>query len=116
MEAEGEAQVRLRAIQRRSESLWKGLRPLAGISTLLQEPPAAGLVSITAHWANGDLIDPAWIVGRMGEQGIWLRTIYDPACVRARTLQREGIQRMVQRSPVAEGSKSGVRYESRKFL
>ena len=61
------------------------MRQLAGISTLLQEPPAAGLVSFTAHRANGDVIDPAWIVGRLGDQGIWLRTLDDPACVRACT-------------------------------
>jgi len=58
---------------------------LAGISTLLLEPPAAGLVSFTAHRANGDVIDPSWIVGRLGEQEIWLRTLDDPAWVRACT-------------------------------
>jgi hypothetical protein len=51
------------------------LRQLAGISILLQEPPAAGLVSFTAHRANGGVINSAWIVGWLGEQEICLRTL-----------------------------------------
>jgi len=42
-------------------------------------------VSFTLHRRDGGAIDPASVVRRLGERGIWLRSLPDPACLRACT-------------------------------
>ncbi|MCS5699735.1 aminotransferase class V-fold PLP-dependent enzyme [Cyanobium sp. FGCU-52] len=80
LESEGTAEERLARIQRLSGRLWQGLQELPGVRPLLEVPPPAGLVSFTLpSW------DPAQVVRRLGEQGIWLRKLDDPACLRACT-------------------------------
>jgi L-cysteine/cystine lyase len=43
------------------------------------------LVSFTIAGADGTLIDPEATVRILGDQAIWLRSLPDPACVRACT-------------------------------
>jgi L-cysteine/cystine lyase len=85
LETEGNAEARLLAIRERSVQLWEGLQRLAGVRTLLEAPPPAGLVSFTIAGPTGDPMDPAAIVKRLGDQGTWLRTLESPACIRACT-------------------------------
>ncbi|MFM7360335.1 MAG: aminotransferase class V-fold PLP-dependent enzyme [Cyanobium sp.] len=85
LEAEGDAAARLERIRTRSAQLWQGLQRLPGACTLLQAPPPAGLVSFTLQRADGTTIEPAAIVRALGAQGIWLRSLPDPLCVRACT-------------------------------
>ncbi|MCP9833760.1 MULTISPECIES: aminotransferase class V-fold PLP-dependent enzyme [unclassified Cyanobium] len=85
LEAEGEAETRLAAIRERSVQLWEGLQRLAGVRTLLKVPPPAGLVSFTLAGPTGEPLDPGAIVKRLGDRGIWLRTLESPACMRACT-------------------------------
>ncbi|HYP02972.1 MAG TPA: aminotransferase class V-fold PLP-dependent enzyme [Cyanobium sp.] len=80
LEAEGDAQGRLAAIRARSIQLWSGLQGIASLEPLLEIPPPAGLVSFQVTGSDG-----AALVRRLGEQGIWLRTLDDPPCVRACT-------------------------------
>jgi L-cysteine/cystine lyase len=85
LEAEGDAQVRLERIRASSDQLWRGLLELPAARPLLAAPPPAGLVSFTLHRADGSPIAPAAVVRALGEQGIWLRSLPDPACLRACT-------------------------------
>ena len=80
LENEGSAEQRLTTIRSRSQALWRGLRTLPGVTTLLEVPPPAGLVSFTAagHAPDG-------LVRALGERGLWLRSLPDPACLRACT-------------------------------
>jgi len=80
LEAEGTDQQRLALIRQRSASLWEGLGRIASVHPLLDEPPPAGLVSFKVEGH-----DPATLVDRLGERGIWLRNLPDPACLRACT-------------------------------
>ena len=80
LEQEGSAEQRLQRIQARSHLLWQGLRAIPGVQPLLQVAPPAGLVSFTAATCP-----PAELVARLGERGLWLRTLADPVCVRACT-------------------------------
>ena len=80
LEQEGSAEQRLERIRERSRQLWRGLAAIPAVEPLLQVEPPAGLVSFTAAgWQPGDL------VARLGERGIWLRTLADPVCLRACT-------------------------------
>lgn len=79
LEQLGSAEQRLQRIRERSLQLWQGLRVLPGVQTLLQVEPPAGLVSFTA------ICPAAELVTRLGERGLWLRTLADPVCVRACT-------------------------------
>jgi L-cysteine/cystine lyase len=86
LEAEGNAEARLAAIRARSSQLWSGLQGIDGIRPLLEVPPPAGLVSFQLEDTGGlDATAGAALVRRLGEQGIWLRTLEDPPCVRACT-------------------------------
>jgi L-cysteine/cystine lyase len=85
LEAEGDDSARLAAIRARSQRLWEGLQGLPAVRCLLPEPPPAGLVSFTLHRADGQAIDPAAVVHDLGQQGIWLRSLPDPHCLRACT-------------------------------
>ena len=83
LDAEGSPETRLGAIRERSGQLWQGLQAIAGLETLLQEAPPAGLVSfrLTGHGAPS----PEAVVAQLGEQAIWLRSLDDPHCLRACT-------------------------------
>ncbi|KEF42864.1 MAG: cysteine lyase [Cyanobium sp. CACIAM 14] len=86
LEAEGDGAGRLGVIRARSGQLWSGLQRIRGIRTLLRVPPPAGLVSFSlAAPAAEQGWHPAGIVERLGERGIWLRTLEAPPCVRACT-------------------------------
>jgi L-cysteine/cystine lyase len=54
---------------------------LDGVTPLLQVPPASGLVSFQLrHDAP-----PAEVVRLLGQQGLWIRDLADPSCLRACT-------------------------------
>ena len=98
LESEGDAGARLARIRERSGQLWLGLQRLPGARPLLEAPPPAGLVSFTLVRSDGTAIDPAVIVRALGKQGIWLRSLPDPACVRActhLTTTEEEVERLV---------------------
>jgi L-cysteine/cystine lyase len=71
---------RLTQIQACSKQLWQGLQAIAGVETLLPEPPPAGLVSFTLEG-----ISTQDAVQALGEQQIWIRRLDDPDCLRACT-------------------------------
>ncbi len=81
--AVGSSETRLALIRERSGQLWQGLQAIAGLETLLQEPPPAGLVSfrLTGNGAPS----PEAVVAQLGKQAIWLRSLDDPHCLRACT-------------------------------
>jgi L-cysteine/cystine lyase len=86
LEAEGNAESRLERITARSRQLWSGLQAIPGLRPLLQVSPPAGLVSFQLDGSDGLIgTEGAALVRRLGEQGIWLRTLDDPPCVRACT-------------------------------
>ena len=108
LEAEGSTEQRLARIQAGSSRLWQGLQALPATRPLLEVPPPAGLVSFSfcpppasppplaspappagpppsADWPSPVEWTPAAVVRRLGEQGIWLRSLDDPACLRACT-------------------------------
>jgi L-cysteine/cystine lyase len=76
----GSSVDRLALIQERSSQLWHGLQAIPGITPLLTEPPPAGLVSF-----NLAGVPPDQAVVALGKQAIWLRSLEDPACLRACT-------------------------------
>ena len=80
LEQQGSAEQRLERIRALSLRLWSGLAGIAGLEPLLRVPPPAGLVSFRVSG-----LDPAALVARLGERGLWLRTLADPLCVRACT-------------------------------
>jgi L-cysteine/cystine lyase len=61
------------------------LQALPGARTVLREPPPAGLVSFTLHDAAGTPRDTAAVVDALGRQGIWIRKLDQPDCLRACT-------------------------------
>jgi L-cysteine/cystine lyase len=79
----GTTETRLIRIRGRSSQLWHGLQEIAGLETLLQEPPPAGLVSFTLT-GNG-APSPEAVVSQLGVHSIWLRSLDDPHCLRACT-------------------------------
>ena len=81
LEQEGTAEQRLATIRSKSGALWTALQNIEGITTLLNTPPATGLVSFQI----ADERNPAsWVQG-LGANGIWIRDLADPACLRACT-------------------------------
>jgi L-cysteine/cystine lyase len=76
----GSPEQRLQQILARSSQLWEGLQSIPSAHTLLQAPPAAGLVSFTL---NGH--PTTEVVEQLGAQGIWIRRLDDPDCLRACT-------------------------------
>lgn len=84
LEAEGSAQQRLECIQASSRQLWNGLQAIAGVETLLEVPPPAGLVSFTIN-PTAQTKTPEAVVQALGKQGIWLRSLDNPHCLRACT-------------------------------
>jgi L-cysteine/cystine lyase len=85
LEAEGSAEQRLESLRSTANRLWQELQKVPGVEPLLQEPPPAGLVSFTLTDAAGRAIKPEAIVDTLGEQAIWLRSLPEPACLRACT-------------------------------
>ena len=81
LEQEGSADQRLDSIRTRSAALWQALQDIDGITTLLNSPPASGLVSFQIA---GDRKPGDWVQG-LGQQGIWIRDLADPTCLRACT-------------------------------
>ena len=81
LDQEGSAEQRLETIRQRSSSLWRALREIDGITTLLDVPPASGLVSFRI---SGDRRPADW-VQQLGKEGLWIRDLADPDCLRACT-------------------------------
>ena len=81
LESTGDAAARLDAIQSLSGSLWRKLQALDGVEPLLTVPPSSGLVSF--QLTNGP--SPSDVVKQLGSQGLWIRDLADPSCLRACT-------------------------------
>ena len=94
MEQHGNAEARWQRIQTLSSDLWQGLSALAAVSPLLNQPPASGLVSFQISNAPA----PADLVQQLGRDGIWIRDLADPSCLRACThisTSNEEIDRLI---------------------
>jgi len=94
MEQHGHAEARWQRIQTLSSDLWQGLSALAAVSPLLNQPPASGLVSFQISNAPA----PADLVQQLGRDGIWIRDLADPSCLRACThisTSNEEIDRLI---------------------
>ena len=81
LENEGSASQRWDRIQNLSSKLWQALQGLASVNPLLDVAPISGLVSFQI---NGD-VPPAEHVKQLGAQGLWIRDLADPSCLRACT-------------------------------
>ena len=81
LENEGSAPQRWDRIQNLSSKLWQALQGLASVTTLLDVAPTSGLVSFQI---NCD-VPPAEHVKQLGAQGLWIRDLADPSCLRACT-------------------------------
>ncbi|QNJ02570.1 aminotransferase class V-fold PLP-dependent enzyme [Synechococcus sp. PROS-U-1] len=81
LEQQGSAEQRWDSIQTLSSSLWQSLEGLDHVTPLLETAPASGLVSFQI---NGD-VPPAEHVKQLGAQGLWIRDLADPSCLRACT-------------------------------
>ena len=80
LEAEGSSDERLGTITHLSGQLWEGLQGIPAARTLLQAPPPTGLVSFTLEGTK-----PEAVVRQLGAQGIWVRSLDHPHCLRACT-------------------------------
>ena len=80
LDAAGNAEQRLATITGLSQQLWHQLQAVPRAQTLLQAPPPAGLVSFTLEGPT-----PEAVVNQLGAQGIWVRSLDDPRCLRACT-------------------------------
>ena len=81
LEQQGSAEQRQAAIQDNSKMLWTALQRINGITMLLNQPPPSGLVSFQIP---GDRSPAEW-VELLGSNGIWIRDLADPSCLRACT-------------------------------
>ena len=81
LDQEGTGDERWTQIQSRSEALWQALNNLDGLTPLMQVPPASGLVSFQLRHDEA----PAEVVQQLGQQGLWIRDLADPSCLRACT-------------------------------
>ncbi len=79
LDQEGEETSRLKRIQSLSYSLWSKLKALPEINCILQGPPPAGLVSFTIPHSKS----PKRMVRLLGQEGIWIRDLENPICLRA---------------------------------
>jgi L-cysteine/cystine lyase len=77
----GSAQQRWVCIRPLSGMLWRALQELERVTPLLEVPPASGLVSFQI---TGD-VPPVEHVKQLGAQGLWIRDLADPSCLRACT-------------------------------
>ena len=81
LDQEGSAETRLMRIRQLSGDLWSGLREMPGVKPLMEVPPASGLVSFQLSCDAA----PAEVVQQLGQQGLWIRDLADPSCLRACT-------------------------------
>ena len=81
LDQEGSAETRLARIRQLSGDLWSGLREMPGVKPLMEVPPASGLVSFQLSCDAA----PAEVVQQLGQQGLWIRDLADPSCLRACT-------------------------------
>jgi L-cysteine/cystine lyase len=65
-----------------------------GVTPVLSVPPTSGLVSFQL----GNSPAPADVVTALGKQGIWIRDLTDPACLRACTHITTSKEELVQLS------------------
>ena len=84
LDKEGNEQERLQTIQSLSGELWRQLKQLPGSTPLLEGEPPAGLVSFQLNKQSGGQ-SPAEVVKTLGSQGIWIRNLEEPICLRACT-------------------------------
>ena len=77
----GSAQQRWERIRTLSGMLWQSLQELERVTPLMEVPPASGLVSFQI---TGD-VPPVEHVKLLGAQGLWIRDLADPSCLRACT-------------------------------
>ncbi|MGC6482261.1 MAG: aminotransferase class V-fold PLP-dependent enzyme [Synechococcus sp.] len=86
LDQEGDGEQRLTHIQQLSRQLWTQLHGLPGVTPLLDDAPPAGLVSFVIQPSAGaTAITPAETVKQLGAQGLWIRDLGDPSCLRACT-------------------------------
>ena len=64
-----------------SSKLWQALQELDRVTPLLDVAPVSGLVSFQI---KGDVL-PTEHVKQLGAQGLWIRDLADPSCLRACT-------------------------------
>ena len=81
LDQEGSAETRLMRIRQLSGDLWSGLGAMPGVKPLMEVPPASGLVSFQLSCDAA----PAEVVQQLGQQGLWIRDLADPSCLRACT-------------------------------
>ena len=81
LDQQGTAHERWDRIRNLSGNLWQALEGLADVTPLLEVAPASGLVSFQI---KGD-VPPAEHVKQLGAQGLWIRDLADPSCLRACT-------------------------------
>jgi len=81
LENAGSAQQRWDHIRTLSGKFWQALQGLDHVTPLLEVPPASGLVSFQII---GD-VAPTEHVKQLGGQGLWIRDLADPSCLRACT-------------------------------
>ena len=79
----GSAEQRHAAISVGTARLWHGLQQIPAAHTLLPEPPPAGLVSFTLQRPDGRALDTSAVVEALGQQGLWIRRLDQPDCLRA---------------------------------
>ena len=81
LDKQGTVQQRWDRIRTLSGSLWQALQELESVTPLLNVAPASGLVSfqITGN------VPPVEHVKQLGAQGLWIRDLADPSCLRACT-------------------------------
>ncbi len=77
----GSAAERLESIRHLSGRLWQQLNNKGSSLPLLTVPPPAGLVSF--QLPSGP--EPSDLVKQLGNQGLWIRDLADPPCLRACT-------------------------------
>ena len=84
LDQEGSENDRINSIRALSEQLWRELSSIPGVSTLLEGPPPAGLVSFRLN-VETTPATPSDVVKALGAQQIWIRDLADPVCLRACT-------------------------------
>ena len=75
----GNSQQRYGKICQLSSYLWEELQQVKGVHCLKSSPPESGLVSFTLDHA----LSPHQVVQTLEKQGIFLRTLLNPLCIRA---------------------------------
>ena len=94
LKQEGSADQRLDQILQHSQTLWQSVHAMDGVTPVLSVPPTSGLVSFQLGNSPG----PADVVMELGKQGVWIRDLADPACLRACTHITTSNEELVQLS------------------